>query len=107
MIDLINVTPHTLTIRTDDGDIVLEPSGTVARVETSTSSTDSINGIPVVRTIFGTVTGIPDYKDNTVYIASSLVVSHTKRADVFAPDTGKSAIRENGQIVAVTGLQKF
>jgi len=36
-----------------------------------------------------------------------LVAQHVRRPDVLAPDTGPTAIREGGQIVAVTRLQRF
>lgn len=54
---------------------------------------------------------MPEAQPDTVYIVSGMVLDALKRqgsarvgSDVFAPDTGADAIRENGQIVAVKGL---
>ena len=39
-----------------------------------------------------------------VYVVSALVADRARRSDVVSPDTGPSAIRDGGQIVAVTGF---
>lgn len=109
---LVNLTPHELNIKTDRGVLSVKPSGTVARASVRQVKAGSINvdgfEIPVVRTKFGEVTGIPEPKEGTIYLVSSLVCSRMpERPDVLAPDTGSSAIRdENGRIQAVTQLQK-
>lgn len=107
--EIINLTPHNITIRATDGDIIVPPSGTVARVftrERDVSKTSPLDKkIPVVAREFGEAEGIPDPKEDTIYLVSAMVASATLRDDVFAPDTGPTAIRnENGQIEAVTRL---
>ena len=108
MAKLVNLTPHDIVVRKADGDLMVPPSGLVARVTTSQEVVGDIDGVPIVRTIFGEVQGLPDPELDTVYIVSSLVLGALKgsRSDVVSPDTGPTAIRnEAGQIVAVTRFQ--
>lgn len=104
--NIINLTPHKIAIRTQNGDMVLEPSGQVARVTTTYEDAGTIAGIPAVRRALGTVEGLPEPQANVVYLVSSMVLEAAAaagRQDVVAPDTGPTAIRdEQGRIVAVT-----
>lgn len=102
---IINCTPHALTI---EGVGTIQPSGILPRCTTIREELPGINGIRVVSQITGNVTGLPDAIDGTIYIVSGMVLAALNgvRPDVFAPDTGSDAIRENGQIVAVRGLIK-
>ena len=106
---IVNLTPHAITIKTERATHTIPPSGTIARVETRERVTGKVFGVPVVTRELGEVTGLPDTQDGTVYLVSSMVVDAVKKAcgriDVFAPDTGPTAIRdEAGHIVAVTRL---
>ena len=103
---MINLSPHAIHIQTGNEEIVVEPSGVVARVSVAQKVIDNIDSIPIVRNIYGDVENLPEAKDGTVYIVSSLVLSRiSNRNDVFAPDTGRTSVRnEKGQIVAVTRL---
>ena len=102
----MNLTPHPITIRCADGDMVIEPSGHVARVATVEEDAGNIVGVPTIRRTLGDVEGLPDPQDGTVYIVSSMVLSAVRgRDDVVAPDTGPTAVRDDdGRIVAVTRL---
>ena len=100
----VNLTPHEINIV---GYGIIPPSGIIARVNTIQRVVDNIVGIDVVETFYGEITGIPEPEDDTIYITSSLVAGFAKRDDVLAPDTGGTAVRENGQIVGVTRLQSF
>lgn len=111
--NIINLTPHTVVIALDGNDTTitippaLGPDGkpTPARVSTQQVPAGNVNGIPVVSTVYGDVVGLPDPKPDTIYIVSALVLGRVERPDVFAPDTGPTAIRdEKGNIVAVTRL---
>ena len=106
---LVNLTPHKLNIVTDNGNIEIEPSGTIARVKPTTVRIGTVNGIDVVKTTFGEVEGLPSPEKDTVYIVSTLVLNALKgsRPDVVAPDTGpESAIRdESGRIVGIRRFQ--
>jgi len=107
---LINLTPHQVVVRlADGGDVIFSPSGRVARCAVSQETVGEANGIPIVRSVFGAVEGLPEAQDGTIYIVSSLVAQAVAgREDVVAPDTGPTAVRdEGGRIVAVTRFQKF
>jgi len=103
----VNLTPHEIVVSTRNIKKTIGPSGQIARVETSQQHETWLDGIELVRTVYGDVIGVPEPEDGVVYIVSSLVASRLpERVDVVAPDTGPTAIRENGQIVAVTRFQK-
>ena len=105
---LINLTPHPITIQPSGAQPITIPvSGRIARLDSSQETDASVVGVPVVTTRFGRVIGLPEPSPNKVYIVSSLVAQHVRRPDVLAPDTGPTAIRQDGQIVAVTRLQRF
>lgn len=110
---IMNLTPHEITIRTPSGGtVVVPPSGIVARVSTVEGPAQPVeaNGeeIPVVTRAFGAVENLPAPSEGTAYLVSSLVLSALEgsgRRDVYAPDTGPTALRdEQGRIVAVTRL---
>lgn len=110
--NMINLTPHALTLRTPAGDdIIIEPSGEVARVATTPGAEcGELGGVALFSaTSFGEVEGLPAPKDGVVYIVSGLVGGQVSgRDDVVVPGTGPrdGAIREDGRIVAVTRLIK-
>lgn len=113
----VNCTPHQLSIE-GIGDLL--PSGILSRVSTVYCDTLAISGVRVRQKVWGedTVTGLPDPAEGITFIVSGMVretlsVSDAlsalpefqSRPDVYAPDTGSDAIRnEKGQIVAVRGL---
>ena len=110
---MINLTPHVVVIENGDGGLVtIPPSGMVARVVTKETVVSSVkvNGfnIPVATHHFGEVSGLPDQDE--ACIVSSLVLEAVRlqqpwRRNVFAPDTGATAIRDSdGRIVAVRQL---
>lgn len=99
----INCTPHHLTI---EGIGTLPPSGVIPRCAQLRSEPTAVSGVRVVAQSMGDVTGLPDAKEGVALIVSALVLGALKgtRPDVYAPDTGPDAIRQNGHIVAVMGL---
>ena len=108
----VNLTPHALNI---EGIGTIPASGNVARVATLRASMGTRGGVRIVLQNLGKIEGLPAQEKDTIYIVSGMVLDAIKRqsaqvgssragADVFAPDTGQDAIRENGQIVAVRGL---
>lgn len=109
-----NCTPHVIRFQFADGTVwVFPPSGELARVSTVEIITGTINGMPVVRRAFGDV-HLPEVPCETVdgnpvvgfLLVSSLVLEAAKAqglADyLLAPDTGPTAVRQGGQVVAVT-----
>jgi len=109
--NILNLTPHAITLRHADGtEVTYPPSGHVALVTAvETPTGDVIGGVPVVRRTYGRV-AMPLIPDGAIAIVSSMcldAMSASKHPDlgiVFAPDTGATAIRENGQVRAVTRL---
>lgn len=109
--NIINLTAHTINVILEGNEIAY-PSQGLARVKTEEKEICKINDIPVVKTVYTTVEGLPDQQENTVYLVSTLVLqalkaNGIKRPDCLAPNTGVSgAIRDDqGRIVAVRGFQ--
>lgn len=106
--NMINLTPHAITLQMMDSTITIPPSGMVARVATKEEYVgnarigDSI--IPVYRRTFGEVEGLPE--EGNMCLVSTLVLSAVPgRKNLFAPDTGPTAIRNHkGYLEAVTRL---
>jgi len=105
----VNLTPHTVVVRTADGDIKIEPSGRVARVAVTQEVIGHVDAIPIVRSVFGQVEGLPDPEEGTIYVVSTIVAQAVPgRPDVVAPDTGPTAVRDDaGRIAAVVRFQQF
>jgi hypothetical protein len=87
MKNVINLTPHEITVfLPDGGTIVFPPSGTVARVEEhaapySQGLLTAGGVVPLWRKHYGKVTGLPPREEGTVYIVSAMV-----KAAVEDPD---------------------
>lgn len=116
---LINLTPHQITLVIDDGegdfiDHAVEPSGSIARVSMTEVEAGKLQDewgndfIPIIRRVPAEVEGLPEPTPDTIFIVSSMVLDalkHTTRTDVFAPDTGPSARRnDKGQVTGVYRL---
>lgn len=108
---MLNLTPHSIHIHTNDGVIAIPPSGTIARVEVENVivGNHTVEGIeiPVITRKTGVVSGLP--KDmKTPFLVSGMVLDSLGseyHGVAFSPDTGASCIRdEKGRIVGVTQL---
>ena len=107
---IVSLLPHDCVVRIDGRDIVIPPSGQVARVAATAREVATVGEIPIVVTEFGEITGLPEPQSGVLYLTSTLVAqaaARLGRADVVSPDTGPTAIREGGQVVAVIRLQTF
>lgn len=103
---ILNLTPHKVTLCGEDGETiaVFEPAGTPARCATTTRTVDSItlptgDSVPVKRTVFGEVVGLPESDPDTILIVSAIVASAVKgtRDDCVVPN---DAVRDgDGRIV--------
>ena len=96
---MLNLTPHAITIIANDVTTIVEPSGTLARVTSQSVPTGEFNGIPVVRTEYGAVEGMPN--PPAPCLISGMVLAQLGeewRGIAFAPATGPSdgAIRSDG-----------
>jgi hypothetical protein len=120
---LLNLTPHKINIRMADSvDLVLTPEPVAARVA-STSRVEtplavvmfggvSIGGIPVAASVTEGIVGLPEPQPGVIFVTSAIVAEAATKAgrrDVLAPGTGPNdgAIRENGQVMAVTRLVRL
>lgn len=115
---IINLTPHAITLRADDGvDHVIPASGVVARVTSTPGGVLPDQGLPVPvkgADTFGDVIDLPTPVDGVFYLVSALVGSALRdqgaaRPDVLCPGTGPQdgAVRnDKGHIVAVTCLKR-
>jgi hypothetical protein len=104
---IISLVPHTTQLMRD-GRVVLSipPSGLVARVEVLEEEAEELdlNGtvIPVIRTRFGRVTGLPNAVPGTFYIVSGLVLDYASdRGDLLVP---ARLVRSRGRVI---GCQVF
>lgn len=112
--EFVNLTPHSLVIRTATGDTTVAPSGQVARVTQQPGEAFSLPELPGVQLQaaprFGELEGLPEPQPGVIYLVSGLCASRAfGRADVFAPGTGPQdgAIRDgDGRVVAVTRLNQ-
>jgi hypothetical protein len=106
---MINLTPHDITLRTPTGDVTFPASGQLARVSTIATPTGAVvAGVSVVRNTYGPVTGLVRDTNGVPLpcIVSGIVLSALPlgTVNVYAPATGATAIRKDGQVVAVTEL---
>lgn len=99
----INLTPHDITIVKEGGNIVIPASGNVARVETIKDTVGYIDGIPIHKTRFGEVVGLPDPADDTMCIVSlATAKAASGRRDLVVTD---DAVRDNnGRIIGCRAL---
>lgn len=100
----VNLTPHTVNVLIGEDEVVFEPSGEIARVETFTEPASEEDGIPVFFSGFGRVLGLPEQADNGIrYIVSGMVLARVQhRTDVFAPGT---LVRDiDGRVIGCRGL---
>ena len=99
MTKITNCTPHEIVC----GEETFKPSGIIPRLETLEKEAPSIGGFPCVTQTMGQVQGLPEPTDGTFLIVSGMVFAASDRGDLIAPDTGKTAVRnDKGHIVAVT-----
>lgn len=108
---LVNLTPHKITIIGSDGEVMCEiaPSGTIARAASVIVDDGSVDGIPVVRTSYGLVEGLPEPIDGTMYIVSSLTATAARRSgrtteDLLIP--GRMVRDEEGVILGCQALSR-
>ena len=103
----MNLTPHSLNVLDAQGvEHVFMPTTLAARVAVSVEAREPVEGFRVSSQSFGEVENLPAQQEGVTYIVSALVLAALKgsRQDVVAPDTGPTAVRENGQIKVVRGF---
>ena len=105
--EIVNLTPHPVRIVNERGEVVIPPSGVIARVSIRKEMVGeiSIDGIrvPIYKVEYGEVEGLPEPSEGVVYIVSSVVASKVAgRSDVVVPD---DFIRDaSGNIIGAKGF---
>lgn len=110
MVNIVNLTPHTLNIYDLEGADCIQnvPSSGMARLsETVTDTGNTINGIPVVQIIRDAsgITGVPEPTDNTIYVVSDMAFGPLReagRTDIYR--SGVAVRDETGCIIGCKGL---
>ena len=103
--ELRNCTPHTLNIHLPDGSVrSLPPSGVSPRVATVTEPSESVDGVPVVTSRLGEVTGLPPAEPGVFLVVSQIVASAAGRPDLLFP--GELVRDDAGRPVGCRGLAR-
>jgi hypothetical protein len=92
--EIINLTPHVVTLLTDGTTIDILPSGKIARRELDRSQRSFIEvasgeetiSFPVNHIRLGRVTNLPDPKEGTFYIVSQVTAKGLFRSDLLTID---------------------
>jgi hypothetical protein len=102
---IVNLNKHVIVVLFAGVETKYEPSGMVASVEVKQTIGAEVNGIPCVKNEYGEVVGLPAPENDTLYLVNAIVLERAKsamgRRDCIAPDTGPTAIRDKGQVIAV------
>ena len=105
MVELFNLTPHTLNVWDKYGRVTEIPaSGTVARVSSTKELVEEINGcFPVFKEKYGEVIGLPEPKDGVLFVVSRLVkAARPERTDLLVP--GELLRDDNGNPCGCKGF---
>ncbi len=108
----INLTPHTINVVVvgEEGDVVASfpASGQEARVATTRELSHNLDadgvGIPVFRTGYGEIEGLPAPEAGTIFVVSGLVAAATDRDDVVSP--GELVRNSEGQPIGCRGFSR-
>ncbi len=111
---VVNLTPHSINLVTDDGDelLTIEPSGTVARVSQDTKplATFDFDGVdvPITHNTYGDIEGLPAPSYDTQYVVSNMVAQAVSRRghrnDILVPN--ESVRDESGRIIGCKSLAR-
>lgn len=106
IVEVINKTPHPVTLVNGDKQVTIQPDSVPARCESESVSVDYGLGIPCFKVKYGKVTGLPEEKDGTVYIVSSILAQAVKndRNDCFI--VTETVRDDQGRIIGTKGLAK-
>lgn len=106
MANIKNMTPHNICVVDDNNEVVvaLDSEG-IARVSSESKVVDTLNGVPITKTVFGEVTGLPPETEGTYYIVSRMVASAaSERRDLLVP--GLQVRDEQGRVVGCKSLDR-
>lgn len=96
---IVNLTPHAIHLP----DRIIEPSGQLARCAEFSRNAGSFDGIPLIRRNYGEAEGLPEPRDDTLYIVSLLVrQACPDRRDIASP--GDLVRDDEGKIIGASNL---
>jgi len=109
-VEVINLTPHPLTIERVDGTVATIPAtGVVARLavtrEARPAVKTTVGEFAVTTPKLGAIEGLPDPQVGKIYVVSALVADAAKRPDVFSP--GELLRDAEGKIIGARGLGAY
>ena len=103
------LTPHEVKIfklngTVPDLDVVIEASDTIARVSCEYIKVDKrVDGIDLYRSVFGEVTGLPEYSEGVYLLVSTMVREALPlRNDLVSP--GQLLRDDDGNVIGCLGL---
>lgn len=106
---LKNLTPHEVCIYDMNGtvpdlNLVIEAGEEVARVSCEYIKVDKrVEGAELYRTVFGEVTGLPDYEEGVYLLVSAMVREALPlRSDLVSP--GQLLRDDDGNVIGCLGL---
>jgi len=109
---IINLTPHKVSVMSTEGEMVhYPPSGVLARLEVERKETADISSLGNMFSVcspkLGKVVDLPAYKAEITYIVSALVAEAMKetRPDLLSP--GELIRDENGVITGAKGFCSY
>lgn len=108
---IVNLTPHEVKI-VDGGNNVVAvfPSDGVARASQHDVLVDEINSIPVVKTEFGEVLGLPEPTEGTVFIVSRITIEAARAQGRSTDDllVTSGAVRDSqGRIIGCRAFARL
>ncbi len=110
MANIINLTPHEVSIIADGKVKATFPSEGVARATQTVEVVDSLNGIDIVSMRFGKTEGLPTPVDGTYYIVSITTANAARAEGRTCADllVTSGPVRGNdGQIIGCTALARI
>jgi len=119
LVNLVNLTPHEITLHVGGHVVRIPPSGKVARLEEELTDLPPVlfdeygdegvvHRIPRQRALHGKITDLPEPEKGVVFIASmpvAQVAARQGRKDVLSP--GKLVRDDAGRIVGCEGLRAW
>lgn len=106
-VNIVNLTAHSILEMSSN--IEYKASGIIARVNMIQKSIFTLNtGVAITKTIYDSIVGLPEPKQNTFYLVSAVVINALRennitRDDVIAPN---KVIRDsNGTVKGCVGFR--
>ena len=109
--EIVNLTPHEVKVLDDDDSVIATfPSSGVARASQHNVLVGEIESIPVVKTEFGEVSGLPEPTGGVVFIVSRITAEAAQAQGRSTDDllTTSGAVRDSqGRIVGCRAFARL